>query len=352
MTVRAWTLRWLESCFIGLCVGCAPALQAPSAPVPPPPAGDDHLLYQPLANAADLLGRAVTRGADGAWVIAEELAPGCHVNEREVTSRWTREYEEDAGNLAFASASATSLAQLKLEYGEQLRARVTIQNAKLLSADLSGPCGEQVITSVKIGTGTRELLYRREGSAGGSVGVSGLGAEAGAQQWQRSRERLEWQDDQAWAFTIGERADAPNIRLGIDMPAELTDGEQYNIEVQAPRQVWLIALCEEADGRTSILLPDRENPTVVLPPGERRALPAMQAALRDSKLEAREKIVLYAFTSAEDFEDYRPPSGAVSIEDSTAYHRALPERLSKLPRKRWGRGETTYLIKPKVGGGK
>lgn len=341
---------WFGSCVALLCMACPTMVTPPLTSVSPPSLEQAHLLYQPTADASGLLGRAVSLRPDGTWIMADERAPGCSVTEREVISSWTREYEEDLGNVAFASAEASRLAQLRADYGQHLRARGTIRNLRVLKADLSGPCGEQVITSVQIGTGTRELFYRRESSAGAGVGAGSVGVRAGVQGWQRSRERLDWDQEQAWAFTLAQMTEAPNIRLGIDMPAELQDGDQYTIEVLAPRQVWLIALCEEADGRASVLIPNREHPALVIPAGQRRVLPAMQATLRDARSEAREKIVLYAFTSQEEYEDFRPPAGAISSEEATRYHRGLPERLSKLPRRRWGRGEMTYLIQPKKSG--
>lgn len=332
---------------LSLCIACMPALPPPPPPSAPATRGDDHLLYQPTADASGLLGLAVTRGPDGVWVLADERAPGCHVTEREVTSVWKRDFEEDIGNLAFAGASVSTLAELKLEYGNQILTRSTIENVRVLTADLSGPCGEQVIKSVKIGSGKRELMYRQASNAGARAGVVGVGAGAGAEGWQRSRERLEWQDPQAWAFTVSSMGLGQNVRLGIDMPTELTDGEEYRIELSSPQEVWIIALYEEADGRAGILLPNRESPTVVVSAGQRHPLPVMQVGLRNPTAEAREKIVIVAFTAREDYEDFRPPAGAVSEAEATAYHRALPERLSKLPRKRWGRGEMSYVIKPK-----
>lgn len=250
--------------------------------------------------------------------------------------------------MAFGQASASTLAHLRLRYGSQIRARSKIKNARVLIADLSGPCGERVIKTVNIGTGMRELDYRREAAGDTGVAIAGVGIAAGARDWQHTGERLAWDDEQAWGFTVGGVAGAERIRLGIDMPTELTDGDEYTIQVSAARQVWIVALYEEAGGGVGILLPNGENPSVVVAAGQRRPLPAMRVSLRDPALEAREKIVIYGFTEQEDYEDFRPPAGALSEAAANEYHEALPERLRALPSKRWTRAEISYIIKPRA----
>jgi hypothetical protein len=314
---------------------------------PPPPPANEHLLYEPTGDALGLLGRAVSQGPDGELVIADELAPGCHVTPREVQSSWTREYEEDIGNVAFASTSIAALVSLRGKYGTQIRTHQKISNLKEIRADLQGSCGDVVITSVKVGTGSRELQYRREASGGGDVTVAGNGVGGGVEDWKRIGESFVWTDAQAWSFSVGKVAGAESIRLGIEMPSEMTDGDQYTIQVSAARDVWIVALYEEADGRAGILLPNQQNPNVVVAAGQRRPLPTMSVALREPAVAAREKMVLYAFTEKEDYEDFRPPAGAVSESEATSYYRSLAERLSKLPTKRWGRGEVNYLITPR-----
>lgn len=322
-----------------------------AVPPPPPPPANEHLLYEPTGNAVELLGRAVTMGPDGQMVIAEELAPGCQVTSREVQSSWTRTYEADIGNIAFASASIPVIGSLRGKYGSQIRTRTEVTNEKELIVDLGGPCGEMVIKSVKVGTGSRDLQYRREASAAADVKAYGIGVAGGDDDWERIGQSLKWSDPQAWAFTVGKFASGESIRLSIEMPTELTDGDQYTIRVSSTQQVWIIAFYEEADGRAGILLPNQETPNVLVTSGQRKPLPPMRASLRDPAVAARENIVLYAFTEKEDYEEFRPPAGAVSEADATAHYRGLGERLSKLPRKRWALSKIAYLIRPREPGG-
>jgi hypothetical protein len=338
--------------FLGVLVSlaCGGPDRPPKGPPQPTPAGSEHLLYEPTGNASGLLGRAVTMGPDGQLVIAEELAPGCHVTMREVQSSWTRTYAEDIGNIAFASASIPVIGNLRGQYGSQIRTHTKITNQKELVADLSGPCGELVIKTVKVGTGSRDLQYRREASASGDVSAYGVGVRGGDDDWERIGQSLKWDYPQAWAFTVSKFATAESVRLSIEMPTELTDGDQYTIRVSSTQQVWVIAFYEEADGTAGILLPNQESPNVVVTSEQRKSLPTMRVSLSNPAVASREKIVLYAFTKKQDYEDFRPPAGAVSEADATAYYRGLSERLSKLPRRRWAVGEMAYVIKPRGAG--
>jgi hypothetical protein len=338
------------SLLAGLVLACGSLQSAPQLPELPSPGGlgsDGHLLLNPTGDGEQLLGRAVTKGPNGEFVLAEELAPGCHVTVHEAPAAWHRDFEEDLGDLAVGSASLPVLGGLRAKYGRQIRAKAAIDNVKELVADVSGPCGDVIVKSVKVGTGSRELQYRLESEAGLDAKIGEAGLTAHSQSWRRIGETLSWKQEQAWAFTAGSVPGAESIRLAIEMPEQLTDGQEYTLQVTAARQVWVVALFEEAEGRAGVLLPNSENPYVVVPQGERQPLPTMRVSLREPRVAAREKIVLYGFVEKEDYLDFRPPAGAISEAESTSYFKGLEGRLSALPRRRWGRAEVAYLIKPK-----
>jgi hypothetical protein len=58
---------------------------------------NEHLLMEPIGDARGLLGREVRRRSGGGYVIADALAPGCKVGVREVLSKWTQTYTQEAG---------------------------------------------------------------------------------------------------------------------------------------------------------------------------------------------------------------------------------------------------------------
>lgn len=307
----------------------------------------EHLLLTPTGDGPALLGRAVSEGAGGVLVIADERAPGCHVDVREVQSAWHREYQEDLGKVAVASASLPSIGGLRAQYGSQIRAQASIANVKELVADVSGPCGDVVVKRVKIGTGSRELQYRKDADVQMDVTVAGVGTQGGTGNWERIGSRLAWDQEQAWAFAVSKVESGDALQLRVDMPTEMVDGTEYSVRITSTRQVWLVVLNAEADGRAGILLPNSTSQAVSVGPDAGMSLPLMRVSLRNPITAAREKIVLVAFTERADYDDFRPPAGAVSDEDAAAYLRGLDARLAALPRKRWSRTEVSYLIQPK-----
>jgi hypothetical protein len=330
-------------------LGCGAARRDTDEPIASLPGLDagEHLLLTPTGSPAELLGRAIEAGPNGELVIADERAPGCRVEVREIEAVWDREYDEDLGKIAIVAASIPAVVDLRAKYGTHIRARARIKNIKQLVGDFSGPCGEVVIKSVKVGRGSRELQYRREQGISTGAAVAGVGAHGELKDWKVIGSKLSWDRDQAWAFNIAKGARVENFRLSVAMPTELKDGDQYTLSVTATRQAHLVVLCEEADGRLSVLLPNADHPEVAVPAGDRRAVPAMRVSLRVADQPAREKIVVYAFSEREDFEDFRPPAGATSDDEALAYYKGLEQRLSALPRRRWTRQEISYLISPK-----
>lgn len=69
------------------------------------------------------------------------------------------------------------------------------------------------------------------------------------------------------------------------------------------------------------------------------------AALHDPKVEARETLVVYAFSDLEDFRTLRPEVGGTA-KDGASYAAMLTERLQSVPLSRWARVVTGYTILP------
>jgi hypothetical protein len=334
---------------VPLLFGCGPAKLSPkSSPFDaaqiPGLDPEERLFLTPTGNPAALLGRAVTHRDGGAWVVAEELAPGCEVTPRETPEAWTRDYQAGSGTFGALSAGVAQVAALNAKYGEKTRVLVHVSNTKILRADLRGPCGELVVKTVKVGTGRHAIQYRREASAGGGIAVLGIGATGG--DWEDAEASLEWKEPQAWAFTVGSVAGAEHLELAVEMPTRLRDGEEYTVRVSTKRKIWLVLLYEEADGQVGVLLPNMDHPVITASPGERQPLPTLAVSLRDPAVAANEKLVLFAFIEEEDAKLMRPPAGELTGEQARAYVDQLDAKLAGIPTRRWARYEVSYLIEP------
>ena len=63
--------------------------------------------------------------------------------------------------------------------------------------------------------------------------------------------------------------------------------------------------------------------------------------------EDQETVIVYGFTEREDFEQFRPPAGAVSSAQVDEYVSQVDQRLGarELPRSRWTKETFTYTIR-------
>jgi hypothetical protein len=306
----------------------------------------EHLLFRPHGNPEELLGRSVTRAADGSFAIASELPAGCVVRTKRTPERWRRTYVEELRRVAGAGADFGEIAELKARYGSEARVRVEVENTERLDADLEGECGEGVITMVRVGTGSRFIgtKTQKEGAAG--VTVMGVGTTADASEARDQAVSFSWSEPQAWVFEVGHGSRGRRMELNAAMPTELSDGQHYRVTVLPNRAVWLIAYYREEDGRVGKLLPNMENPVIAVAPNERRELPELQVGLNDPAKAAREWFVVCGFDDPAFVQKFEPPKGDPSPEQMQAWHKELPALLETIGRRHYQCEEIGYRIVP------
>jgi hypothetical protein len=304
---------------------------------------DTQLLLNPTGDPEALLGRVVTADPGGGWVVADARAPGCEVGVRRVQSHYAREVLEDTGRVASLSLGREQLASLSAKYGKRLRKYAKIENVEVLEADLRGPCGEHVIRAVKVGTGTSELGYFEERGAGVEVPTGHGDVGAKAESWRRVNATLRWDTPQAWAFTVGASGTGGAVDLVVHMPDMLAHGQAFAPEIEVKRSVWLVVLYEAADGSVGVLLPATGAPVQQALAGERVVLPSFTAEAVGAA-QTHERLRVYGFVERGDFDQFRPPAGALSSEQAKRYASELPERLRAIPQRRWVRTEFGYVI--------
>ena len=349
--------RALSLLFAGLALGGCKTDRATQTPEPTPGSTTqtvseaevepgEHLLYSPEGDASGLLGREVTRDADGHYVIASERRPGCRAEPTTVANGYHRDYRSELRDAAGVAASVRRIAELSAHYEGRLFLRLSVDNVHVLRADLTGDCGEQVITEVKVGTGSREIVHARGG--GGEVtidlGPAG-GGTAGGERERSEQETLQWGEPQAWAFKLSAGNKGAND-IRIVMPEILTAGTRFTARVEVAKALWLVVLYRDAAGHHGVLLPRGKHE--VLAEGASLALPDMIPSNVEGHAEDRETLLVYGFTEEADYHQLKPPAGAISTEQTDAYAAELAARLDRgeIPRARWTSTEFTYLIRP------
>ncbi len=360
-------MRALEFFAVGhaalLALACGPALPKPQDAGLGSPKGDtveaqaeaqglahdEHLLFRPRGNPGELVGRAVSRTPGGGLTIADELRPGCKVDVRSTPEAWSRTYEDDLKRVAGGGIEVDEIAKLKVEYGEEAHVAVTIKNEARLDADLQGDCGDWLVASVRVGTGSRRIDRHAYQRGSGNVGVLSVGTQAGASQDQANATSFSWETPQAWMFTVAGPKHRGRLELNAAMPTELENGQTYRITVAPNRPVWLLVYYREADGQVGKLLPNEDNPSVAVARNERRELPELRATLRDPAQPAQEDMILCGFDHAEYVGDLAPPRGEPSAVQMHEWYEGLPERLNKISRRHYSCQEIAYRIVP-VGG--
>lgn len=310
---------------------------------------EEHMLLRPTGDAEALLGRSVIPGPDGGWIVDDEPTPGCEVAVRRSSDDWERDVSQSSGKLAFLEVGQAQFGGLQLEYGKQLLIRAHVHNSETLTADLRGSCGDMVVKSVNVGTGSRSVFFNKE--LGGKIAGNGTNtaqARGRAGKWERTNDTLTWNKPQAWAFTVGTAGDeTASIGLEVKMPTRIPDGGTYSLRIRAKRTAWLIVLYQEADGRAGLLLPTMRFPQHVVSANEELRMPAMEVSLRNPTAPANEKMVIYAFTNEADWERLKPPPGELSEVDAQNFADELEGRLRAIPRKRWLKSTVSYVITPK-----
>ena len=171
-------------------------------------------------------------------------------------------------------AELPRIADLEAQYSGTLSLSLDIVNASLIRADLEGDCGEQVVTAIRVGTGSREVTVRKQGGAKARVDLGALGnVETGGGRDRGEAESLAWAQPQGWSIEIGEgNRGMDDIR--ISMPEQVTANVPFGVEVDVGRAFWLVVLYRDADGDHDVIAPRGQYKADHVE-GKRVALPDM-----------------------------------------------------------------------------
>lgn len=309
---------------------------------------DERLLFEPSGDPEGLLGRPVQLAADGSWEIGDQRAPGCEVNVLKEPRSGHAQYFEDAGRVASVGVGRSTALGIQAKYGKSAKVELEIDHTEVLRADLTGTCGEKVITRVKVGTGRRDVLRERAGDAAAGVTVSGVTASGKFAGWQRAGVSQSWEQPQAWAFAVGSGTTSADD-LKVFMKPRVKAGERFTPEIEVARDMWLIVLYRDANGDHGVVLPDADpnRGAILVKGGSRVVLPEFVAeALPGREAEsAKETLLVYGFPAEGDFKSCRPPPGILTPAEANAYAAELQgAKLDKIPRHRWTATSFGYLI--------
>lgn len=308
---------------------------------------DTHFLLEPLGDPEGLLGRAVQISNSGGWTIADALAPGCEVETRRSPAEYDKHYEVALDDMTTLAAGYRDLLGLSARYGRSVHAEYSVQNTELLRADTRGPCGDVIVSSVRVGAGERRLLRTASGEIRGSGGHAGIGANAGRSGDAKQLDVIQWSTPQAYAFTF-ERNEhqAQSLDLEINAPMVLQEGQALSLEIRASQPVTLIVIYLEEDGPGGVLWPGPDLPLPQINGGSLQLPPIgtepLIAALREPGVRALETLVIFAFTDEADFKRLRPQGAVVGAD----YAAKLSQELSTIPLSRWARTTHSYVIEP------
>jgi hypothetical protein len=312
---------------------------------------DTHFLLEPTADAEELLGRAVHISKSGGWTIADERAPGCQVRVKRAQAEYEKSYRIGLGDMTAMSGGYTELLKLEARYGRSVEAAMTIQNLETLTADTEGPCGEVIVKSVRVGTGDRRLVRKVEGAVKGSAGKGAAMISGGREGATDVADEMKWTSPQAYAFTYEQSAQRKVFDFQSHVPTSVVDGEPIKLEFSASEDAYLVIYFLEESGAGTVLYPNEEVPVVKVKAGKTLTLPTPEeekiaASLRDPKVGARETLVVYAFTTREDFEQFKP-AAIGDGDNAVTYAATLTKALSGVPISRWARATISYDIHPK-----
>ena len=311
---------------------------------------DERLLFEPSGDPEGLLGRPVRAAADGSWEIEDQRAPGCEVTVRREPRSGHAQYFEDAGRVASIGVGRSAVAGIAAKYGKSAKVELEIEHTEVLRADLTGTCGDKVITRVKVGTGRRDVLREKGGDVSAGAPINGVTASGKFAGWQRAGASQTWDQPQAWAFAVGGGTTSADD-LKVFMKPRVTHGEKFIPEIEVARDMWLIVLYRDANGDHGVVLPDADpnrGPTLVkggsrvlLPEFVAEALPGREAQ------SVKETLLIYGFPAEGDFKACRPPPGILTTAEANAYATELQgARVGGLPRHRWTSTSFGYLIEP------
>jgi hypothetical protein len=302
----------------------------------------DHLppgaiaLLNPRGEAEQMLGLPVEE-IEGRAVIADARRPGCEVVVQKIPSQWDSHFHHEIGRTGGFTAGWQTVALLEFQYAKVLRVASSIDNVRELRADLRGPCGPSVITTVWVGTGWREMWYSKEVSGKAEANIQGVGVGGGGGDWEQIGARVAWAEEQAWAFGLGDGSSA-HADITINMPAKLRSGQQFVPTIVVARDLWLIVLYRDADGNNGVVFPSPNLLAYQVAPGHPVQLPAMVITTPATHESVFETLIVYGFSEEGDFKRFAPPPGALSPVAQHEYAVALVQKLndpSVIPSARW-----------------
>lgn len=312
---------------------------------------DTHFLLEPTADAEDLLGRTVHLSSKGAWTIADERAPGCQVRVKRSAAEYQKSYRIGLGDMTAMSGGYSEILKLEARYGRSVEAAMKITNAETLTADTEGPCGDVIVNSVRVGTGERRLLRKAEGNATGNVGRGPLQVGATREGATDVADEMSWSTPQAYAFTYKRAPQTKALDLLVDAPAQLDDGDLVQFTFTTNQDAYLVIFYLEESGAGAVLYPTPGVPAPQVKARQPLVLPGSDetpigAKLADPKTLARETLVVYAFTTRADFDQFKP-TAIGDGSDAVSYAADLTKALASVPISRWARATLTYEIHPK-----
>lgn len=315
---------------------------------------DTHFLIEPIADAEDLLGRAVHVTSKGGWTIADERAPGCDVRVKQSAAEYEKSYRIGLGDMTAMSGGYGELLKLEARYGRSVEAAMKIQNVLTLTADIKGTCGEVIVKSVRVGTGERRLVRKAEGAVKGRAGKGPVGLEGGREGLTDVADEIKWVSPQAYAFTYGESTQRKVFEISAEIPKEVRNGDRIRLNFSSPDDAYLVIYYMDASGEGAVLFPSDKVPVPLIKGGETLSLPPkdvqdLEMRLVDPLVGTQDTLVVYAFAARGDFERFKPTamSGAT---DAVTYADELGKNLSKIPISRWDRHIVTIDIQPRPPG--
>lgn len=305
----------------------------------------EHFLFTPTSDAESLLGRRMLHGADGLWSIAEERAPGCIVERAtRVPAAWKRREKANAQRLIGAAVELPKIASFKAAHEASSLIDYEVQNEYVLRGAMRGPCGDDSIAEVNVGSGRRSA--HRLVRTGADVAVAAVKAGAQAGRSDDNELEIRWDQPQAWSV-LSRSAPlelAPKVELRGN--AKLLDGDTVDVRVYSDKKVWLIVYYEESDGQLGVLLPNANHSTVTVVPGQGTPLPTIEVSLRDHQVATSERLVVYAFVNQAEYDEVRPPPGIMTATQTIAFVRRLSEYSESLPSSRYAVTSLDYSITP------
>lgn len=345
-----------------LALSATVALSCAHPPVPPAPAapaeahatGEGFLLAFPVADAESLLGRPVHTTGDGAWTIADQRLPGCEVRAQRAAASFKSKRRVALHTMASISAGFSKVLGLEASHGTDVMSDIAVDNSGIIEADTRGACGDVVVDKVFVGHGSRTLLREAAANVGGAAESHTIALSGSYDSASQVIDSTEWMDDQAYAFTFRSNPASASLALTVELPATLTRGEEVHATFSTNRPAYLSVFYLEADGSGDVLWPSREEPEPRSSPGTPAHLPSerevasgvrIRATLRDPNVEARETLVVYAFSELEDYRKLRPEVGGTA-KDGASYAALLTDKLQSVPLSRWARAVVGYTIRP------